>query len=82
MQRGGDTSSGGLGPQLVGERININRRITFVVSQLGEGEKTKLFGSPHSHTVIVMLIFHCIMFFQRWVFVRIPSQGYIRRRTK
>jgi hypothetical protein len=36
MQRGSD-SLGGLGPQLVGERIHVNRRVTSVIRQLGEG---------------------------------------------
>lgn len=38
MQRGADSSAGGLGPQLVGEKIVINRRAISVVRQLGEGE--------------------------------------------
>ena len=36
MQRGSD-NSGGLGPQLVGEKIAVNRRVVSVVRQLGEG---------------------------------------------
>ena len=36
MQRGSD-HSGGLGPQLVGEKIVVNRRVVSVVRQLGEG---------------------------------------------
>lgn len=36
MQRGSD-ALGGLGPQLVGERIHVNRRLTSVIRQLGEG---------------------------------------------
>lgn len=38
MQRGNDTTPGELGPQLVGEKITINRRVTSVIRQLGEGE--------------------------------------------
>ena len=38
MQRGLD-ASGGLGPQLVGEKINVNRRVVSVVRQLGEGAR-------------------------------------------
>ena len=38
MQRGAD-NSGGLGPQLVGEKISVNRRNVSVVRQLGEGKK-------------------------------------------
>uniref|UniRef100_A0A7S3QH94 non-specific serine/threonine protein kinase n=1 Tax=Chaetoceros debilis TaxID=122233 RepID=A0A7S3QH94_9STRA len=37
MPGGADASSGGLGPQLVGEKIAINRRTTSVLRQLGEG---------------------------------------------
>ena len=37
MQRGSD-NSGGLGPQLVGEKIAVNRRVVSVVRQLGEGK--------------------------------------------
>mmetsp|Transcript_32956 Transcript_32956/g.38356 ORF Transcript_32956/g.38356 Transcript_32956/m.38356 type:complete len:654 (+) Transcript_32956:408-2369(+) len=36
MQRGMD-QSGGLGPQLVGEKISVNRRNVSVLRQLGEG---------------------------------------------
>ena len=38
MQRGADSCTGGLGPQLVGEKITVNRRVTSVVRQVGEGE--------------------------------------------
>jgi|AntRauTorckE5430_2_1112549.scaffolds.fasta_scaffold10283_4 hypothetical protein len=37
MQRGVDLATGGLGPQLVGEKITVNRRVTSVIRQLGEG---------------------------------------------
>ncbi len=40
MQRGSNidhSGGGGLGPQLVGEKINVNRRIVSVIRQLGEG---------------------------------------------
>ena len=40
MQRGSDSNGGGggLGPQLVGEKIAVNRRNTTVVKHIGEGE--------------------------------------------
>lgn len=38
MQRGIDHSGGGLGPQLVGEKIHVNRRVVSVNRQLGEGK--------------------------------------------
>ena len=44
MQRGSD-ALGGLGPQLVGERIHVNRRMTSVIRQLGEGTVLNLIDS-------------------------------------
>lgn len=49
MQRGTDSSAGGLGPQLVGEKIIINRRVTSVVRQLGEGKRE--IESNHEGTI-------------------------------
>jgi len=37
MQRGTEAQSGGLGPQLAGEKITINGRVVTVMKQLGEG---------------------------------------------
>jgi len=37
MSRAGESQSGGLGPQLVGEKITINGRLVTVMKQLGEG---------------------------------------------
>ena len=39
MQRGSENTSGGggLGPQLVGEKLTVNRRNVSVIRQLGEG---------------------------------------------
>lgn len=56
MQRGGDSSNGGLGPQLVGEKITINRRITSVARQLGEGEK-RIIHQLGSLIYIIALVF-------------------------
>ena len=42
MQRGAEALSGGLGPQLAGEKINVNRRVVSVVRQLGEGQSEKV----------------------------------------
>ena len=37
MQRGTEQAATGLGPQLAGEKIHVNKRSLSVIRQLGEG---------------------------------------------
>jgi hypothetical protein len=59
MQRGSESiGGGGLGPQLVGEKISVNRRAVSVLRQLGEGKLSS--WSSSSETLVYQAdLLHC-----------------------